>query len=62
MVTLCGLINKKILFLILILITYNTHSQQIYDLSNISEEKIVIDSKSVAGHENELKQILFTRN
>jgi hypothetical protein len=47
------------MFLILVLFTYNAHGQQIYDLSNISEEKIVFYSKLIVGHENELKDMLL---
>ena len=53
------LIKRRIILFIFILTVYNTHGQQIYDLSNISVDKLVINSKLVIGHEDELKQILL---
>lgn len=49
----------ELLLIFLLLVTYRINCQQNYDLSNISEEKLVIDSRLVEGHESELRNILL---
>ena len=53
---------KKILFIIIFLlyfIVYEANTQQLYDLSRVSEDKVIIDSTVVVGHEKELRAILL---
>jgi flagellar basal body rod protein FlgC len=51
--------KRPIIFLLSVLISYSVSGQQAYDLSKISEEKIIIDSRLVTGHEGELRCILL---
>ena len=53
------MIKKYIILINFILITFGANGQQSYDLSKISEEKMIIDSKLVIGHENKLKKIIL---
>ena len=52
-------LRKFIIFLIFSMTAFNACGQQLYDLSKISEEKIIIDSRLVTGHEDELRHILL---
>jgi len=54
-----GLVKRNFLIIFIALIACKASGQQIYDISKISEEKIVIDSKLITGHENELINILL---
>jgi len=54
------ILKSKIIIFILLLASYNAVGQQAYDLSNISADKIQIDSRLVLGNENNLRNILYT--